>query len=53
MTRAVTVKIEENALVENLTLMDLSQRFTACDPVPMVVNLGETPNLRMENVQEI
>ena len=52
-TWAPSVKIEENTLVENLTLRDLSQRFTACDPVPMVVNLGETPNLRMENVQEI
>ena len=52
-TRAVTVKIEENALVENLTLMDMSQRFTACDPVPMVENRGITPNLRIVNVQEI
>jgi len=52
-THAVTVKIDETARVENLTLQNLSQQFTACEPVPMVVNEGDTPNLRVENVQEI
>ena len=36
-THAATVKVGEGATVDGLTLRDIRQRFTACDPVPTFV----------------
>ena len=52
-THAVTVKVDEGAVVDGLILRDIRQRFTACDPMPTVEILGTVKNLVSENVQEI
>ena len=52
-THAGTIVVDENAVVENLMIRDVTQRFAACEPVPTVEIRGRVDGLRLDNVQEI
>lgn len=47
-----TLRICEGAAVEDLTLRNFSQTFTACEPVKMLDVRGKVEGLKLENVQE-